>query len=60
MLLFNTDPFEGDSTIIAAIQFFDTIFIVRFRHSLKIELIFDDYLFISAKYLSSKQSFEVC
>jgi hypothetical protein len=46
--------------IIAVIQFFDTFFKVRFRKSLQKDLIFDDYLFISAKLLSSKHSFEVC
>jgi hypothetical protein len=46
--------------IIAVIQFFDTIFVVRFRHSLKIGLSFGDYIFISAKFLTSKHSFEVC
>jgi hypothetical protein len=54
------DVFEGDTTITAVIQFFDTIFIVPYRHrNLKIGLSFGDYLFISAKFLSSKHSFEV-
>jgi hypothetical protein len=37
-----------------AIQFFDTFFIVRFLFSLEIGLSLGDYLFISAKFLSSK------
>jgi hypothetical protein len=46
--------------IIAAIQFLDTIFTVRFLFSLEIGLSFSDYLFISAKFLSNKLSFEIC
>jgi hypothetical protein len=46
--------------IIAVIPFLDTIFIERFRNSLKIDQIFDDYLLISARFFSSKHSFEVC
>jgi hypothetical protein len=43
--------------VMFVIQFFDTIYIVRFLLSLEIGLSFGDYLFISAKFLSSKHSF---
>jgi hypothetical protein len=50
VLLFNIVPFEGDTMVVAVIPFFDTIFIERFRNSLKIDQIFDDCLLISARF----------